>query len=501
MKRSRNGSTRCGWIVTGLVLLGACSSNVPTGQQLTQVRPLSKAQRGTLQIRLLKGNLPSPDEALKSTQAASDDELISPPGADVASECADFKKSLPVDYMQGMIEVPEDWDNPKTSSTIHVFYYGRPLGVTDSRIPVVFFNGGPGGSSHSSYPVLEGDTVNPRSPKLSFVFIDQRGTGCSDPFPTAIGAENVNRLSHYASRNIVRDAEAIRVKLLGENGKWKVFGQSFGGYIVHRYAEVAPEHVLGFYAHGSSLMDDQVKWTRLRIQSQKRVADTYFQEHPEDEIALRAARKLIPQSRCFTDGEATICGPAVLDGLTIYLGFHDDWDRLHAWIQRLLSHDAKPRLYEDVLIAFLHDIVFGEYDDSGFMANVIGNYEMQPGLADTEKLCKQIYSQLEAAGEKPLEWTINECRLLGGMKTVFDPLIQGMTKFDPLLLEDFEAALKKSPGTLFNLYSGQQDVFVPVETFADETEALAGRIQYTNFPGTGHDGFVTEQRVWDDLAK
>lgn len=496
----------------------------------TQVKAMTKSKRAQFRARLRNGDLPSPEEAIA---AARSDELITPPSEDTASECASFRKALPDAYVQDSIEVPEDWDHPDSSPKIHVFYYGRPVGATAiaaaqdrvlkhytdighpefakeeiaslaaPRIPVVFFNGGPGGSSHSSYPILDGkgDSTNAQSSKLTFVFIDQRGTGCSDPFPEGISAENVIRLTRYGSRNIVRDAEAIRVKLLGENGKWKVFGQSFGGYIVHRYAEVAPEHALGFYAHGSSLMDDQVKWTRLRIQSQKRVADTYFQLHPDDEIALGVARGLIPRDRCFTDGEARICGPAVLDGLTIYLGFHDDWDRLHSWIRHLLSREGTPRIYEDVLISFIQEIVFGEYDDSGFMSAVISNYDMQPGLADTEKLCDQVYSQLQSQGETPLSWPINECRLLAAMKNTFDPLVQGMTHYDPLLLENFETALKNSPTTLFDLYSGQQDVFVPVETFADEVQALGSRIQYVNFPDTGHDGFFTEQRVWDDLAK
>src|SRR4051812_9548869 len=68
--------------------------------------------------------------------------------------CSNFLKDLGRGFRTGYVSVPEDWDNPGSSKTIRVFFYWRPevtRGVGPSpQIPVVFFNGGPGGDSHAS---------------------------------------------------------------------------------------------------------------------------------------------------------------------------------------------------------------------------------------------------------------------------------------------------------------------------------------------------------------
>src|SRR5262249_20382769 len=147
----------------------------------------------------------------------------------------------------------------------------------------------------------------------NFIYIDQRGTGCSDPYPSGVNEETMRRLTHYTSRSIVKDAEAIRVKLLGENGKWRVFGQSYGGSIVHRYIQVAPEHLDAAYSHGFALIDDIHQRYLQRLRSQLRVSKEYFRKYPQDESLIRKIRQAIAQDNCFTDGRLRICGPNVID--------------------------------------------------------------------------------------------------------------------------------------------------------------------------------------------
>ncbi len=479
-------------VFLGLITaLSACSKDKT---QTIQVEPLSSTQKVMLRSRLEHGLPVSPtvlDQGLRADDSSE--------GAD---ECATFKKSLPADYMQGSIEVPEDWDHPEATK-IQVFYYGAKITPGNGKIPVVFFNGGPGGSSHSSYEPLETGDAVARGQKISIVFIDQRGTGCSTPYPVTANAATAQRLTHYSSRSIVKDAEAVREKLLGSDGKWKIFGQSFGGYIVHRYLEVAPDHVIGAYAHGSSIPNDWIDWLTARIESQSRVSKTFFDTYPGDEKVLQTARKLVPESRCFTDGQAKLCGPAVLDAATGLLGFHDSWDDLHKWINVLVNNQdpAHPKLVEARFQQWVKNFTFGIFDDNPFGSGVISAMDMSPpGNPTSQKQCDDVYSRLEAKGEKPLDWTINECRLLAGMTTIFDKYIYGITETDPFRIADIEAALSANPQLPFFLYSGQQDVFVPVATFQPEVSALGNRIQYTNFPNTGHDGFFTEAKVWSDLS-
>lgn len=414
------------------------------------------------------------------------DERLSP----LDDECEAFKASLPSEFTQGYVTVPENWSEPQ-GRQINVFYYGR---LEEGKEPVVFHNGGPASDSHGSYQLLESLPV---AHNFSFVYVDQRGTGCSDAFPQEPTAENVQRLTNYTTREIVKDTEAVRAELLGSQ-PWKVFGQSYGGQIVHRYAIEAPKNLKGAYAHGLSLMDNQNDWLKLRIKSQKRVLEMYLKTYPGDRQKLARIRSLIGESLCFNDGDTKVCGPKVMDALTIYLGFANYWPYMNQTIGSLLSNN---QLSLTKLESFVRSYVFGVYNSNGLAANVISVVEMSDGMSDAES-CKIVNQKLEAEGETPMEWLINECRLLAGMKNdQWSQLLATITvnkSMDPMLLK---TSLQKNPALPFYLYSGEKDVFVPIETFKEEVAALGNLITYRQFPNSGHEGFYTEAQVWSDLAK
>ncbi len=248
-------------------------------------------------------------------------------------DCKSFQDGLPSNYIKGFVTVPEDYDNPRARQ-IKVFYYGR---LEKGKDPIVFFNGGPASDSHGSAGVLENLT---QVQNLSFIYIDQRGTGCSDAFPQSpASVENVQRLVHYTTVEITQDSEVIRTQLLGENSKWKIFGQSYGGQIVHRYSILAPQSIKAAYAHGLSLMNDQTEWLKLRIKSQKRVSEMYFLDYPDDRQALLKIRSLIGDDLCFNDGTTKICGAKVMDATTLLLGFSNNWEYLHRTLSNILMQN------------------------------------------------------------------------------------------------------------------------------------------------------------------
>ena len=67
---------------------------------------------------------------------------------ELSPENAGFIKTLPKVFKYGWIEVPEDYEKPD-GRKIHVFYYWRP--VKSNKRPVIYYNGGPGASSHMMY--------------------------------------------------------------------------------------------------------------------------------------------------------------------------------------------------------------------------------------------------------------------------------------------------------------------------------------------------------------
>lgn len=411
-------------------------------------------------------------------------------GAFAQNNCADFISGLPSDFLKGYVSVPEDWGNPQ-GRKINVFYYGR-LRPGEGYPAVAVFNGGPSSDSHGTYGAMEGDA---HSGKLDLIFIDQRGTGCSDPYPAGESFETARRLAGYTSRAIVKDAERIREKILGPRKKWRIFGQSYGGMIVHRYLAVAPRSVEAAYSHGYAVMTDQAGWMKARILSQNRVARNYFLQYPQDRPALDALKGQIPADKCFNDAGSSVCGPALLDALRHPLGFQDSWEGMHWWIENL-SQDSV--LSENMLEGFCRFYVT-DFTQSRLASSVINRVEINKGSSDIEE-CAEAARRLNIAGDPPDAWPINECRIIAAVKNPqLDPLIESVTDTDPLTLADVRSSLEQNPSLKLYLYAGQKDTFVPVETFKEEVSSLGGFVDYKLFGNSGHEGYHTEGQVWDDL--
>ena len=407
-------------------------------------------------------------------------------------ECSEFQANLPKNYVSGYISVPEDWNNP-AGTKINVFYYGKK--DPKNALPkIAFFNGGPSRSSHGSFDILES---HPESQNINFIYIDQRGTGCSDPYPEGISSEVAKRLTHYTTRSIVNDAEAIRKTLVGKNGKWKIFGQSYGSMIVHRYVSIYPESIDTAYAHGFAIMTDQVEWIKERILSQKRVVEDYFREYPQDRNDLEKIKDLISQDYCFLDNGISLCGPTIMDILRHPLGFHDSWEEMHWWIENLAQfYVSQPSMMQG-----FSNFYFTDFTHDSLPSLVINKVEITKGPSDREE-CIEAFSRLKAEGDNPDLWPINECRVLIELKNnQFNEILSTVKSVDALTISSLKSALDKNPNLRFYLYSGQKDVFVPVATFLEEKNKLGTRLNYQIFSGSGHEGFHTEQQIWDDLLK
>lgn len=52
----------------------------------------------------------------------------------------------------------------------------------------------------------------------------------------------------------------------------------------------------------------------------------------------------------------------------------------------------------------------------------------------------------------------------------------------------------------FFLFSGSFDCMVPKDLFENKVKVLGKLVTYTNFPDSGHEGFMSEARVIRDLA-
>jgi pimeloyl-ACP methyl ester carboxylesterase len=141
--------------------------------------------------------------------------------------------------------VPLDYARPN-GDTITVF--AREVVATareNDALPwLVFLQGGPGFSAPR--PDGKSGWLKRALQEYRVLLLDQRGTGRSSPitFQTLARfspAEMAAYLKHFRADAIVQDAEFIRRQLAGENTRWSVLGQSFGGFCAVHYLSAAPE--------------------------------------------------------------------------------------------------------------------------------------------------------------------------------------------------------------------------------------------------------------------
>jgi pimeloyl-ACP methyl ester carboxylesterase len=178
------------------------------------------------------------------------------------------KALLPVNC--GRLKVPENYDDPSRSIEIAVMIVS-PRQNIDPGNPVIFLNGGPGGTSLvyaeklATTPGILASVVD-----RDWVFFDQRGAGRSIPALYCSQGENwldsvkacrdllIKQgvdLSQYNSARSASDMEALR-KALGVK-QWNLWGDSYGSRLVFTMARYYPSSVRSIVHDGPYLPEDQ----------------------------------------------------------------------------------------------------------------------------------------------------------------------------------------------------------------------------------------------------
>lgn len=432
----------------------------------------------------------------------------------LSSECQEFLEKIGSRYTFSWIDVPE---TPFSTEKISIFYYYESGSKLEN--PVLFFNGGPGFSSHSSVDLLGAAKVNfgnGTNLNIDFIFMDQRGTGCSSRFPVGSDPSTLAKLNWYGSAGIVNDSEEIRKTLIGDK-KWKIFGQSFGGHVVHRYLKMYPDSVVKAYAHGYPEGQSDFDFKYARISSQSQILATYLKNYPNDERRLKAVNRLLADpTKCFVKKNlVSFCGYEVLEPLVEMLGFRDNWNNLHAWLLYLVPG-------QDVLLESIGEYLekfegpFSKYHNAANLdinyllkinvaLNFIGIIDTNNSTMDAGK-CIEIYKKMELVFKiKAKDILLDECKAPVQFEYI-DQLAPALkfraseSESNYIKLNDVKANLMQFKVPFF-LYSGGLDSFVPTALFQSEVKLLGSLATYINFPNSGHDGFHKEKRVFLELSK
>lgn len=433
----------------------------------------------------------------------------------VNAECQTFIDSIKDNYTFGWIETAINYE-VSNSEKQNVFYYYK--NTDQIKNPVLYFNGGPGASSHYSHLLFEttrkkfGLTEN-----INYIFMDQRGTGCSSPgFTSGYSIKTLENLKWSASLGIVQDAEILRQHLLGKNTRWKIFGQSFGSYIVYRYIEKFPNSISKAYAHGYALGNSDYDASYYRILSQQTVLEKYFKLFPVDRNRLTILNKYLSDSqKCFLNiHNQELCGYEILLPFINLLGFSTEWTSLHVYLQRIVPEKL---VDETALKNYVSQNVQGTmiyHDSEKFMSvaenavyfyNFAGLFDWNNKPNDFLK-CSKIYNQIQQQNPKnggallmnecqaPIQYHYNEpiAELLGSKIDLSTNQFVDIQTVNKNLI-DFKMPLYT--------YSGELDPFIPKQLFAQQIKLFGPKTNYTHFEFSGHEGFYTERKIYLDMAQ
>lgn len=227
-------------------------------------------------------------------------------------------------FVDHTFDLPLDHARPDGA---RISVYAREV-TADPALPwLLFLGGGPG------FPAprpLGGEGWLLRALRAYRVLLlDQRGTGRSTPVTRRVVLERgAAYLTHFRADSIVRDAEAIRLRLGGS--PWTVLGQSFGGFCTVSYLSFAPGGLRAALVTGGlpGVETDAVGVYRALYPVVAAKNEAHYSTYPPDvaqarRVAsyLRENEVLLPTGRRFT--------VAAFQSLGNLLGGRDGSARLH----------------------------------------------------------------------------------------------------------------------------------------------------------------------------
>ncbi|MBN2826754.1 MAG: alpha/beta fold hydrolase [Tissierellales bacterium] len=259
-------------------------------------------------------------------------------------------------------------ENGIENSELEIFYLIRKSRLENAPY-LVFFNGGPGIGFSQQF--FEHDGYRDFLVDYNIVFMDQRGTGFSSK-----PSKGLKEYQYYTSRYIAYDAEQIRKKLLGENKKWIVFGQSFGGHIVRKYLELYTSKALLGISHGYG----ECSIINMKSNIEKalfRQVKEYLGLYPEDEKIFKDIRRTLKETDVLGDSIRSLSGKAIMDIFAFYFGLYT-YEKIHQIVHAFDPDDFRMSFLSEV--QYLGCLIL----NSGILNAVIAYIDLVEGLTDEE---------------------------------------------------------------------------------------------------------------------
>jgi len=253
-------------------------------------------------------------------------------------ELTDYEFSVPLDHKQPSGE----------SLSIFARAVRNADKATETRPWLVFLQGGPG--FPGPRPLTNSGWLKRALEDYHVLLFDSRGNGRSSVVlaqtltPRGNARAQADYLMHFRADSIVRDAELVRRQLVGEDERWSVLGQSYGGFCAVHYLSAHPKGLREVFITGgvpplTGSPDEYYRHTYPEVQRKTR---KFFERYPADqELCVRILEHLHRHEVALpTGGRLTV---RRFQQAGFMLGFDDGMENLHYLLEsafcRGLSHD------------------------------------------------------------------------------------------------------------------------------------------------------------------
>ena len=282
---------------------------------------------------------------------------------------ADSFSSIPgLQLRSHWLNLPLDYANPGRTIKVFAREVVAPRADAAALPYLVFFQGGPG--SGSPRPTGNTGWIKRALKDYRVLLLDQRGTGLSTPITaqtmSMIGdaAAQAEYLTHFRTDNIVRDAEAIRKLLCGDN-TWSILGQSYGGFCSMRYLSTAPQGLREVFITGGvpSLTrpaDDVYRNTYRRVIAKNA---KYYERYPEDVARVRELVAYLRANEVPMPSGGLLTAQRFLQ-LGLALGMSDGYEAIHYLLEEAFVAGAGSNTGRELDWNFLVHLEHLQYFDT-----------------------------------------------------------------------------------------------------------------------------------------
>jgi pimeloyl-ACP methyl ester carboxylesterase len=396
--------------------------------------------------------------------------------------------------------VPLDHGDPSGESiTVFAREVVAPRKQRDTLPWLVYLQGGPG--FMSPRPTTRSGWLGRVLQDHRVLLLDQRGTGRSSRVTrhSLLGRDPVGAadyLSHFRADSIVRDAELIRHELVGDDRRWTVLGQSYGGFAALTYLSFAPEGLSQVLVTGglpplTAHPDDVYRATYPRVADRlARFTDRY----PDDRDRLDAIADHVAKVDVPLPSGMRLTVPR-LQSLGHALGRSDGFEVLHHLLE--LAWDGTELADE-----FLHDVdhhtgfaaapLYAVMHESIYCQGLASRWSAQRVRDSMPELSPDV-RPLQLTGEMIYPWMFEDEPALLPLRELADLLAERETW--PALY-DVDVLARNQVPVAAAIY--HDDMYVDYD-YSLATARQVGNARWWVTSEYAHDGLRTNPRVIERL--